>query len=78
MEGVAVCDGAELRFSGYGQALVVKTHTRSGLCSAALCWSAVLLQHLASRFGQLCRKETTCGQGAGGKHDGHGLGDADE
>lgn len=38
----------------------------------------VLLQHLASRFGQLCRKETTCSEGAGGEQDGHGLGDADE
>lgn len=64
---------ATLRFSG-----LRSDSSRFCLCSAALCWSLVLLQHLASRFGQLRGEETTCGQSAGGEQDGHGLGDAHE
>ena len=62
------------------RALVVKhTHTHTlRLCSAAHYWSFVLLQHLASCLRQLCREETTCGEGAGSEYDGHGFGDADE
>lgn len=48
------------------------------LCSAAHYCSPGLLQHLAPRFGQLCCEETTCGESAGRKYDGHGLGDAHE
>lgn len=64
--GMAVCFcwyvTAELKLSG--MLLVVKTRQ---LDSAALCWSSALLQHLASRFGQLCGKETAGGEGAGRK-----------
>lgn len=38
----------------------------------------VLLQHLASRLGQLCGEEAAGGERAGGEQDGYGLGDADE
>lgn len=75
--GMAVCSvGVWRQLSWMFGPFVVK-HTLQ-LCSAANCWSFVLLQHLASRFRQLCRKETTCSEGACSEYDGYGLGDADE